>query len=88
MATATKATAAPRKRTSAAKATPAKAAPAASEAPATGADVEVYVVELEQIEDTKSYARFKPPASSGCVGTFYAPLGTTEVKVKLTGPAA
>jgi hypothetical protein len=38
---------------------------------------------LEYVGDTKAYAKFTPAKGSGCVGTFYAPLGTTEVKVLL-----
>jgi hypothetical protein len=41
---------------------------------------------LEKQADTKSYAKFTPPASSGCVGSLYVPLGTLEVKVLLIGP--
>lgn len=44
-------------------------------------------LELEPLEPTKSYAKFTPPAGSGCVGTFYAPLGTETVKVLLVSPA-
>lgn len=69
------------------KATPAKAAPAKTEVAETEAtaEVEAYVFDLEQIEDTKSYSRWVPPKGSGCVGTFYAPLGTKAVKVKFSG---
>lgn len=78
---ATPAKAAPAK--AAAKATPAKAATVS-----TGEDGRTRVpVVLEYSGDTKSYAVFVPPASSGCVGKFYAPLGTEEVKVLLIGPA-
>lgn len=81
-------TAAPRKRT-AAKATAAKAAPAAeSTKDAAPVEVDVVVFDCEQLDDTKSYSVFTPPASSGCVGKLYVPHGVTEVKVKLTGPAA
>jgi hypothetical protein len=43
-------------------------------------------------EDTKSFAKFPLDKdadgnATGCVGTVYAPLGTTEVKVLLIGPA-
>jgi hypothetical protein len=73
------------------KATPAKAAKAATPKAAavtTGEDGRTRVpVVLEYVGDTKSYAVFTPPKSSGCVGKFYAPLGTEEVKVLLIGPA-
>lgn len=79
------------------KATPAKAAPAkAAAAKATeveaeristeGGETRIPVV-LEHVEDTKRYAKFGFPASSGCVGNVYAPLGTTQVKMLLIGPA-
>jgi len=75
-----------------AKATPAKAKAAATPAKAaastTGDDGRVRVpIVLGYAGDTKSYAVFVPPAGSGCVGKFYAPLGTEEVKVLLIGPA-
>jgi hypothetical protein len=44
-------------------------------------------LELEHAGPTKTYEKFTPPASSGCVGQFYAPLGTETVKVLLIGPA-
>lgn len=70
------------------KATPAKKAAPAKAAPATNADERVKVpLVLEHFENTKSYSVFVPPKSSGCVGKFYAPLGTEEVKVLLIGPA-
>lgn len=72
------------------KAAPAKATKAAAKpaAPTTGEDGRVRIpVLLERAEDTKSYSVFVPPKSSGCVGKFYAPLGTEEVKVLLIGPA-
>lgn len=66
------------------KATAPKAAPAS-----TGTDDRVKTpVILEFTGETKSYAVFVPPAGSGCVGKFYAPLGTEEVKVLLIGPAS
>jgi hypothetical protein len=74
-----------------AKTTPAKAtkaAPAAA-APIKGEDGRVKTpIVLEYTGDTKSYAVFVPPAGSGCVGKFYAPLGTEEVKVLLISPAS
>jgi len=94
----TKATAAPRRPRSGAAATtktaakptqkPAtapKAKPPAEETPATPETVKVQV-NLVYTGDTKKYAKFEPPADSGCVGTFYAPLGTDEVKVLLILP--
>lgn len=92
--TATKTTTSRRPR--AAKATPAKAATprtAAKAAPveettvAESSDRERYVMDLEYQGDTKSYAVFTPPSGSGCVGKFYAPLGTDQVRVALIGPA-
>lgn len=44
-------------------------------------------LELDFLENTKTYAKFTPPKSSGCVGQFYAPLGTETVKVLLIGPS-
>lgn len=38
--------------------------------------------------ETKQYAKFSPPADSGCVGTLYVPKGTQTVKVLLEGPAS
>ncbi|HVI70136.1 MAG TPA: hypothetical protein VM656_01445, partial [Pyrinomonadaceae bacterium] len=64
----------------------AKAAPAPATSVGDDGRRRVPVV-LEYAGDTASYAKFKPPASSGCVGTYYAPLGTEEVKVLLIGPA-
>jgi hypothetical protein len=79
-------------RTRAARTTPTKAAPKAVATKAEVAEVEpevteaeVYVMDLEYVEDTKTYAKFVPPTGSGCVGQFYAPLGTKAVKVKITG---
>lgn len=83
----TKTTTTPR-RTRAAASKP--AAPAAAkpdtEAP-MGDGKQRIVLEMEYTGDTKSYAVFVPPAGTGCVGKFYAPLGTAEVKVALIGPA-
>lgn len=69
----------------AAKVAPAKAAPAATGAPSDDGR-ERYGFVCDHPGDTKSYAKFTPPASSGCVGTLYVPLGTEEVKVLLIGP--
>lgn len=43
------------------------------------------VVALEHVGSTKSFEKFQAPADSGCAGNFYAPLGTTEVKVAFIG---
>lgn len=72
----------------AAKATPAKAASAdapTTALPPTEDGRPRYGVTLEVERETKTYMVFKPPASSGCVGSFYAPLGTDEVKVVIIG---
>jgi len=67
---------------------PAKATPAKAPAVQVGEDGRARVpVQLEAAGETKSYAVFIPPKSSGCVGKFYAPLGTEEVKVLLIGPS-
>ena len=70
------------------KATPAKKTAPAKAAVTTGDENRVKVpLVLEHDSDTKSYSVFVPPKSSGCVGKFYVPLGTEEVKVLLIGPA-
>lgn len=66
-------------KTSAAKVAPAEVADDAGKAR--------FTVTLEAQGETKSYAVFTPPEGSGCVGKFYAPLGTEIVKVLLIGPA-
>lgn len=53
----------------------------------TEVELQKIFVDLEHTGDTKTYSKWQPPSSSGCVGTFYAPLGTTGVKVRLEGPA-
>lgn len=73
--------------TTAAKATPAKAAPAAKVDESTEDLAKVGPIELEFKNETKNYAVFTPPKGTGCVGSFYAPLGTTQVRVMLYGPA-
>lgn len=90
--TATRPTRARASRAAAAKAAPAKAAPKTAVAAAVedatkvvDGNVERLVIELEYQGDTKSYAVFTPPAGSGCVGKFYAPLGTAQVRVALKG---
>lgn len=87
-ASATKAAAKPAQKPPAAPKTAAKPAAATKAAEAPPADDRVKVLlEFEFIGDTKTYAKFQPPADSGCVGTVYAPLGTDEVKVLLVSPA-
>ena len=77
-----------RKRATAAVAKPAVVEPKAPVAPAVGEDGLMRVqFALETQGDTKTYSKFTPPASSGCVGTLYVPHGTQEVKVLLIGPA-
>lgn len=75
-------------RTRGTKATPAAAKPATAKAAPVEETVEVANPKRVQLDllvhpdgPTKSYARFVPEDGSGCVGTFYAPLGTTAVKV-------
>ena len=46
------------------------------------------LVVMEHMGDTKTYSKWQPPKDSGCVGTYYAPLGTEVVKVLLEGPAS
>lgn len=79
-------------RSTPAKVTPAKAAKAAPKAVEVEAEpeVEAYYVDLIQLDDTKSYAVFAPPADMKgvMVGKLYCPLGTTEVKVKISAPKA
>lgn len=45
------------------------------------------VVALEHVNDTKNWSVWKPPAGLDMVGSIYAPLGTTEVRVLAVGPA-
>lgn len=67
---------------------PAKTAPSATPAPASDdASQTRTAFALIKGDDTKTYSKFAYPEGSGCVGTFYAPLGTLEVKVLLIGPA-
>ena len=76
-------------------ATPRKTAPrkAAAKAPVVVKSVgddnrERYQFAMVHAGDTKTYAKFQPPAGSGCVGTLYAPLGTKEIKVLMIGGPA
>lgn len=63
-------------------------APVATPAPAPVDDGLVRtVLEFTYFGDTKTYSRFNPPEDSGCVGSVYAPLGTTNVRVLLVQPA-
>lgn len=89
MAEATATTRPARKRAPAAK----KAAPAktAGKAPAAAAEPEEegtqrFTFECEPLPDTKNYAVFVPPKSSGCVGKIYVPLGTQRVRIGFIGP--
>lgn len=87
--TATKTTTTPRRGRTTKAATAAKPATAKAATPSTPVDdgtVKIQL-ELEAAGETKSYAVFVPPAGTGCVGKFYAPLGTEQVKVLLIGPA-
>lgn len=67
----------------------AKTAPkAAAAAPETTEDGKTrLVVHFEYVADTKSYAKWQPPKSSGCVGAVYVPIGTETVRMLLLGPA-
>lgn len=89
MATATETkTAAPRRGRAAAKpaATP-KSAPADVEAASEAPTVSRFTVDLEQRDDTKSYAVFAFPANyvGVAVGKVYVPKGTVKVKVLIVG---
>jgi len=82
----------PRARTAkpAATAAPKTTAPKAA-APAEDKQVRVSFT-VPHAEETKRFAKFDlkydtDGNETGCVGTVYAPLGTTEVAVRLTGPA-
>jgi len=78
-------------RTAATKATPAKAAPAKAESVKATAETDAngtvnrIVLKLEHAGDTKTYSKWTPPAGCGCVGTFYAPLGTQSVRIAISG---
>lgn len=62
--------------------------PEAVETPEAEEAVQRIRVIMEHKGDTKTYSKWQPPAASGCVGTYYAPLGTKVVKVLLEGPAS
>lgn len=67
-------------------------ASAAKPAPSTAAvtddgTTELYEVELIPMGETRTYSKWSPPDNSGCVGTFYAPLGAVGVTMKITGPS-
>lgn len=70
-----------------ATAKPAATPKAAATPPTTEDGLTRVTLELVKGDDTKSFATFQPPKDSGCVGKFYAPLGTETVKVLLIGPA-
>lgn len=86
-------TAAPTRRATTAKPSATKPAAAAKPAapkatPAADEDLaKVGPIPLDFSHETKNYAVFTPPKDSGCVGSFYAPPGTTGVRVMLYGPA-
>lgn len=66
------------------KRAPVKAAPKKTTPAATPAnEVSATNLILEPDGATKSYAKFRFPEGSGCVGTVYAKLGTKVVKVRL-----
>lgn len=76
---------APRGRTTATKATTAKAAPTPAVEEATELQ-KIGPFELIPDGETKSYAKFVLDKDTmGAVGTVYAPLGTTAVKVVFYG---
>lgn len=80
---------APAKAPTAPKPRAAKPAAAAVDSAVDDNGREVYAFDLIQQPDTKSYSVWSPPAGSGCVGKIYMPLGTREVRVRMTGgPAA
>lgn len=82
---ATKTTTTPRRTRKAPAAKPAAKQPATTP-PADDGMMKIQL-ELDAAGETKSYAVFTPPPGSGCVGKFYAPLGTEQIKVLLIGPA-
>lgn len=59
------------------------AATASVTVPAPDPAVQRVPLSLRHVSDTKSYTVWKPEDGTGCVGTFYAPLGTKEVRVLL-----
>lgn len=74
-------------RTTAAKAKATEAPPAEEVAAATQA----LTFSLAQLGDTKNYSTFDISQdvngnATGCVGKFYAPLGTQVVKIRVEGP--
>lgn len=86
-------TAAPRRRSRAAasKATDdtAKAAPRRPRAKKPEPTAQEYTFDLEPMGETRNYTLFdqstdRSGTSTGCVGKFYAPLGTTRVVVTVT----
>lgn len=76
-----------------AKSTATKPAPAPTNAAvARGATADEDLAKVGPIDlvfshETKNYVVFTPPQGTGCVGSFYAPLGTTQVRVVLYGSA-
>lgn len=84
-----------RARSTTAKTTATKATTAAKTTPpveeeASG-EVQKITVTLAPLADTKNYSTFDISKdvdgnATGCVGKFYAPLGTETVKVLIVGP--
>lgn len=76
-----------------------KAAPATTAAKASApaeedtSDVQKITATLAPLADTKNYSTFDISKdvdgnATGCVGKFYAPLGTETVRVQIVGPVA
>ena len=84
---ATKTATTPRRTRKTPAAKPAASASKPATAPPADDGMMKIQLELDAAGETKSYAVFTPPAGSGCVGKFYAPLGTEQIKVLLIGPA-
>lgn len=85
---------APRK-PAASRTTAAKAKTTATEAPpaeeVAAATPQTLTFSLAQLGDTKNYSTFDISQdvngnATGCVGKFYAPLGTQVVKIRVEGP--
>ena len=84
----TKAAPAAASKPAATKVAPAKAAPE----PVEDGNTRVAFTLDSPFAETKTYTKFdlsvdKEGNATGCVGTIYAPLGTEEVAIRLTGPA-
>jgi len=72
----------------ASKAKTAEAVETVTDEPEQAENVQRIRVVMEHAGDTKTYSKWQPPQASGCVGTYYAPLGTMSVRVLLEGPAS